>query len=79
MLVRFLPRVRLPGVPNSDRAGGSTLGNDSEGPGESGSAVFVGEPPEGPASVPGRVEFKGVVMFLIAIVVRSKKCYYVQY
>ena len=58
--------MRLPGVPNSDRAGGSTLGNDSEGPGESGSAVFVGEPPEGPASVPGLVEFEGVVMLLMA-------------
>ena len=69
--------MRLPGVPNSDRAGGSTLSNNLEGLGESGSIVFVGELLEGPASIPSRVEFKGVVMFLIAIVVRSEKCYYV--
>ena len=71
--------MRLPGVPDSDRAGGLTLGNNLEGLGELGSAVFVGELLEGPASVPGRVEFEGVVMFLMAMVVRSKKCYHVQY
>ena len=69
--------MRLPSVSNSNRVGGLTLSNNLEGLGESGSIVFIGELLEGPASIPGRVEFKGVVMFLIAIVVRSKKCYYV--
>ena len=69
MLVRFLPRVRLPGVPDGNRAGGLTLGDDSKGLGESGSIVFIGELLEGLTSIPSRVEFKEVVIFLIVIVV----------
>ena len=69
--------MRLSGVSDSNRAGGLTLSNNLEGLGELGSIVFIRELLESPASIPSRVEFKGVVIFLIAIVVRSEKYYYV--